>query len=213
MNDVQRSSVGQPWDEIFSGGVMDGSVTLLTGPPGVGKTVMLLQIVAGLAENRHRNVLYVLRDQPPSEARRTMERLGVPQGRISIATGFDDGLIARIGTFAAVVVDAAEQGEDLQKVANACRAVGVPLFIVRHTPKAAEEEEAFTRVDYHSADMAVELDYDGEQRELRILKYRFGKIGDCALVMTANGLQIPPKTPWYKQLFTWLKWAFQGRKR
>ena len=225
MDHLQRSSAGAPWDEVFGGGVVDGAVTLLTGDPGTGKTMMLLQIAAGLAEDRRRNVLYVLRGQTPLALRATMERCGIPQGRISVATGLDDGLVARIGTFAAVILDPAEAEEKftegrlpvvyagtLAEIRNVCKETGTPLFIVRNL----EKETELRREDLHIADVCAEILYvddDGVGRLLRIMKNRYGAVTDLPLAMTAEGLEAAPPKRWYAQLVSWFRWAFHGRWR
>jgi len=223
MDHLQRSSTGDPWDELFGGGVVDGAVTLLTGDPGTGKTVMLLQIAAGLAENRRRSVLYVLRGQPPAALRKTMERCGIPQGRISIATGFDEGLIARIGTFAAIVIDPVEldiekfaSGDRLERlgeIKNVCKETGTPLFIVMNL----EGDDEPSRTDVYTVDVFAVLrmddDHDGMGRRLHLVKNRYGAVKDLSLVMTPRGLEAAPPKRWYAQLVGWVKWAFHGRWR
>ena len=44
---MKRIKLGRPWDAIFGGGLVAGSVTLLSGPPGAGKTLLALQLAAG----------------------------------------------------------------------------------------------------------------------------------------------------------------------
>ena len=212
MDHLQRSSVGAPWDDAFGGGIVDGAVTLITGAPGVGKTGMLLQIAAGLATDRRRNVLYVLRGQTPISLREKMDRCGIPQGRISIATGLDGGLIARIGTFAAVIVDPVE--ENLDEVKNVCKSTGTPLFIVKNLAEGASLHSG----DIHTVDVFAEILFadvedPGGRRLLRIMKNRYGRVLDTPLAMTDGVLKAAPPKRWHMQLAGWLKWAFHGRWR
>ncbi len=74
-------------DRVLSGGLVPGSVTLLGGEPGVGKSTLVFQLAAGFADEGRRALL-ASGEETASQVRRRAERLGgAPAGLDLIATG------------------------------------------------------------------------------------------------------------------------------
>ncbi|MCA9328493.1 AAA family ATPase, partial [Candidatus Saccharibacteria bacterium] len=62
------------WDEILSGGIVNGSVTLLGGEPGIGKSTLTAQLAIQIAR-QNRSVLYVTGEESPSQVGARLKRL------------------------------------------------------------------------------------------------------------------------------------------
>src|SRR5207247_9674683 len=67
---------GGEFDRVLGGGVVHGSVVLIGGDPGIGKTTLLLQILPRLAQPPER-VLYVSGEESPRQIKMRCERLGI----------------------------------------------------------------------------------------------------------------------------------------
>ena len=74
-------------DRVLGGGIVKGSVVLLSGDPGIGKSTILLQICNALQENL--NVLYVSGEESAMQIKMRAERLGVYSDNVSIMTETD----------------------------------------------------------------------------------------------------------------------------
>ena len=86
--DSPRSATGYgELDRVLGGGLVDGSVVLLSGEPGIGKSTILLQISGVLAKTRR--VLYVSGEESGSQLKLRAERLGVSSDGLFIYTETD----------------------------------------------------------------------------------------------------------------------------
>src|ERR1700730_19233674 len=84
-----RLSTGLPGlDRVLAGGLVPGSVVLLGGEPGIGKSPLLLQAGRGLAE-REREVLYASAEESVQQVRLRAERLGISDGRLLVLAETD----------------------------------------------------------------------------------------------------------------------------
>jgi DNA repair protein RadA/Sms len=71
-----RVTIGmEEWDRVLGGGLVPGSLVLLAGDPGIGKSTLLLQALARLAQDRE--VLYVSGEESPQQLKMRAERLGI----------------------------------------------------------------------------------------------------------------------------------------
>src|SRR5262249_42102557 len=88
-----RLSTGLPgFDRVLGGGLVPGSVVLLGGEPGIGKSTLLLQAGRGLAAEQ-RDVLYASAEESAAQVRLRGERLGIREGRLLVLAETD---VARI---------------------------------------------------------------------------------------------------------------------
>lgn len=198
-------------DRVLHGGLVPGSVTLLGGEPGIGKSTLLLQALTGLAEAGHR-CLYVTAEESAQQVRRRAERLGtLPEGLWlvaetslphilgqivavepaivavdSIQTIFDPALSAAPGSVSQV-------RECAHRLVRASKERSMSSVLVGHVTK--DGGLAGPRVLEHLVDTV--LAFEGERhhalRLLRAVKHRFGSTDELGLFeMTGTGLDGVP---------------------
>ena len=93
-------------DTVLGGGILMGSVSLLAGQPGMGKSTILMQICAKVAEKH--NVLYVSGEESAGQVKLRAVRLGAESDRLSFAASTSANDIAKTiesGEFDLVIVD------------------------------------------------------------------------------------------------------------
>src|SRR6185312_3297455 len=183
------------WDElnrVLGGGIVAGSLVLVGGEPGVGKSPVLLQAAHQVADRGGR-VLYVSGEESAHQVRMRAERLGAVQPGIlllaendleaisdairslapaltiidSIQTVTDAGLEGSAGS----VTQVRETAAGLMRLA---KEIGTPIFLVGHVTK--DGAIAGPRVLEHIVDTVLYLEGDRRQelRILRSMKNRFG---------------------------------------
>lgn len=197
-------------DDVLGGGLVDGSVTLLAGEPGIGKSTILAQTAIALAASGMK-VVYVTGEESPAQIHRRLERLAAP---LPSSLFFLDETDA--GTVAATIskekpgltiVDSiqtlrtAEVGGEpgnlnqvkasAALVTEAAKYSHAPVILVGQVTK--DNEVAGPRVLEHLVDTVLYLEGDRQHRYrmLRALKHRFGPTDEVALLaMTERGLEI-----------------------
>lgn len=205
--DYERISCGiKELDDLFGGGITMGSVTLVGGEPGIGKSTILLQIADRFA--RQGDVLYVSGEESPAQIKMRAERLGIKSDRIiicaqtsfeviseelknsspvlciadSIQTLYSENVNGAPGS----VSQAREVTAGLVRIA---KSNGLPVILVGHITK--DGNIAGPKTLEHMVDTVLyfEGDNTGSYRILRSVKNRFGKAGELAfLEMTSGGL-------------------------
>ncbi|MGH9067490.1 MAG: DNA repair protein RadA [Acidimicrobiales bacterium] len=198
-------------DRVLGGGLVPGSVTLLGGEPGIGKSTLVLQVLAAVAARGSRTLL-VSAEESPQQVRLRAERLGalVPGLWLVAETSMDGVLqaVAEVGP-EVVVVDSVQTvadpeigsapGSVVQVRECASRLVrtakdgngtsGPAIVLVGHVTK--DGSLAGPRLLEHVVDTV--LSFEGERhhalRLLRATKHRFGPTGELGLFeMGGSGL-------------------------
>jgi DNA repair protein RadA/Sms len=193
-------------DEVLGGGLVPGSVILLAGDPGIGKSTVLLQIANNVAA-KHK-VLYVSGEESASQVRLRAERLGVKHNTVLACAEQDvmeirehmlnsDAQLAIVDSIQAVyhpqISSAAGSVSQVRESANllvgAAKAQDIATIIVGHVTK--DGAIAGPRVLEHMVDVVLQFEGD-RARQLRLLKSpknRFGSTQEIGVFkMTELGL-------------------------
>ena len=186
-------------DRVLGGGLVPGSVVLLGGPPGIGKSTLTSTALAGLATSGH-SVLYVSGEESAAQVRLRAERLGAPALEVPIVAHTDlDAVLATIRAERpqACVVDSVQVLYDpamsgspgtvgqVREVAGRllrfAKEQDCAVVLVGHVTK--EGSLAGPRVLEHLVDCV--LSFEGERdrtyRTLRALKNRFGSTNEAGV--------------------------------
>ena len=192
------------FDNVLGGGIVAGSLVLLGGDPGIGKSTLLTQIAAHLSENK--KVLYVSAEESCSQVKMRAQRLNLKcenmlllnETCIDNIDGELDGVeLCVIDSIQAVYTDdlssssgsVGQVRECAAKLMRIAKSRGITFFIVGHVTK--EGALAGPKVLEHIMDTV--LYFEGENQEnfriLRAVKNRFGNVAEVGVFeMTENGI-------------------------
>ena len=194
-------------DRVLGGGLVQGSVVLISGNPGAGKSTLLIQVMCQLAAQQ--KALYVTGEESLPQVAMRARRLGLPMDDLEVMSETScERLIARWNNMkpALVVVDSiqvmhtsrnesspggvAQVRESAAQLIRQAKTTGTVLFLVGHVTK--EGSLAGPRVLEHMIDTFIMLDGDGDSRfrTLRSAKNRFGAINELGVfAMTDKGMR------------------------
>jgi DNA repair protein RadA/Sms len=195
------------FDRVLGGGLVPGSVTLVGGEPGIGKSTLLLQALAAVARNGGRGLL-VSAEESPAQVRGRAERLdalvpglwlvaetGLPGIRAAIEqTRPDIVVIDSIQTVSDPEVDSvpgsvAQVRGCAQQLSALAKADGPIVVMVGHVTK--DGALAGPRLLEHLVDTVLSFEGDRHHalRLLRAVKHRFGPTGELGVFeMAGDGL-------------------------
>lgn len=205
----RRISMGIPdIDEVLGGGVVPGSVVLIAGQPGIGKSTLLLQLADSAAKNT--NVLYVSGEESAEQIGLRGQRLKVDVKNLKLATSTSANDIAATiatGEYSLIIVDSiqtvatneitgvpgsvSQVTNSTQLLSAAAKQSNTAIILVGHVTK--EGSIAGPKVLEHVVDVVLQLEGDryGGFRILRGIKNRFGSTNEAAILeMVDSGLQV-----------------------
>jgi DNA repair protein RadA/Sms len=194
---------------VTGGGFVKGSVILLGGEPGIGKSTLLIQAAAALA-SKGRRVVYISGEEAVAQVRLRADRLGLAQSPVELAseTHVDDivatlaagpvptlVIIDSIQTMWTEAVESApgtvtQVRGSAQALIRYAKASGATVILVGHVTK--DGQIAGPRVVEHMVDAVMSFEGEGGHhfRILRSLKNRFGPTDEIGVFeMTGGGLQ------------------------
>lgn len=195
------------FDRVLGGGIVIGSLVLVGGDPGIGKSTLLLQMCRNMIEKKH-SVLYISGEESLRQIKMRADRLGEFNGDLlllsetslniieetieqrkpeiviidSIQTMFKEEIGAAPGSVSQV-------RETTSTLMHIAKGFGVSIFIVGHVTK--EGVVAGPRVLEHMVDTVLYFEGDGgaSYRILRAVKNRFGSTNEIGVFeMKQSGL-------------------------
>lgn len=194
-------------DRVLGGGMVPGSVVLLGGDPGIGKSTILLQSMCRLSESL--NTIYVTGEESAQQIYMRSKRLGLNGDNLNLLTETKVETIiatAQLNDPQVMVIDSiqtiytehlqsapggvAQVRESTAQLVRFAKQKGIALFVVGHVTK--DGALAGPRVLEHMVDAVLyfEGERDGRYRILRAVKNRFGAVNELGVfAMTEEGLK------------------------
>src|ERR1700723_3160007 len=198
-------------DRVMGGGVVAGSVTLVFGPPGIGKSTLLFQVLSSLAATGL-DVMLASAEESLAQVRGRASRIGlVPRNLLAIEGPDVEAIEAAVERHrpALVVVDSLQSVADpelgqpagslaqvrtcVERLTRMAKSTGVPLLLVGHVTK--DGDIAGPRAVEHLVDTVLSFDGDRHHalRVLTSVKHRFGPAGEVGVFeMRAHRLRAVP---------------------
>ena len=204
----ERLDTGFPeFSRVLGGGIVPGSLVLIAGDPGIGKSTLLLQAAIRLAEGG-RKVLYISGEESLSQIKLRADRIGFMDGDLGFLSETDLGTILELlrqEKPEVCIIDSIQTmySEDVSSAAGSVTQVrecaqhmmmlakeeNIAIFLVGHVTK--EGTVAGPRVLEHIVDTVLyfESGQNGAFRLLRSAKNRFGSTNEIGVFeMRSNGL-------------------------
>ena len=195
-------------DRVLGGGIVEGSLLLVGGDPGIGKSTLLTQVSAHYAQDGHR-VLYVSGEESARQIKMRAQRLGASGSQLYILSendmsavekqmekiGPDLMIVDSIQTMyrpdmAAAPGSVSQVRESASVLMRAAKTTGCAIILVGHVTK--EGSLAGPRVLEHMVDAVLyfEGDRQHQYRLLRAVKNRFGSVNELGMFeMTSQGMR------------------------
>jgi len=203
-DEIERFSSGiDEFDRVLGGGIVPGSLVLIGGSPGVGKSTLMLK----MATSSDKKILYVAGEESPGQIKLRANRLNshnknlflfpeiILENVLSEVKNYDIIIIDSIQTIYSEKITSApgsvsqvrETTFELMRIAKELK---IPIFIIGHITK--EGSIAGPRILEHMVDTVLYFEGDSS-RELRILrgfKNRFGSTSEIGIFeMTKTGIE------------------------
>lgn len=209
----ERFATGiEEFDRVLGGGIVPGSLTLVGGDPGIGKSTLLLQVCRQLAE-QDKEVLYISGEESLTQIKMRADRIGEFSDRFKLLTEVNLSVIAEVVRNSrpeVVVIDSiqtmyneevnaapgsvSQVRESTGVLMQLAKVENIAILIVGHVTK--EGTVAGPRVLEHMVDTVLYFEGDKQDiyRILRGVKNRFGstneigvfEMGECGLVEVKN---------------------------
>jgi DNA repair protein RadA/Sms len=199
-------------DDVFGGGIVAGSVNLIAGQPGIGKSTLLLQLAYAVAAKQP--VLYISGEESAHQIGLRAKRLGATRKELQLATSTSaEDIAATIagGEYRLIIVDSiqtvacasiASAAGNVSQITNsaqlltlAAKRSDTAVILVGHVTK--EGSIAGPKVLEHAVDVVLQLEGDryGGFKLLRAVKNRFGSTNEAGIFeMVEEGLK-PVQNP------------------
>jgi len=206
-NLMRFTSYSKELDLVLGGGIVTGSLTLIGGSPGIGKSTLLLKIAGNLAKNNQR-VLYVSGEESAGQIKIRADRLGANEKQLYLLCEINlASVVQEINTnrYDFIVIDSIQTlySDDIPSAPGSvtqvrsitfelmriAKSMGIAIFIIGHITK--DGSIAGPRILEHMVDAVLyfEGDSNSELRLLRGIKNRFGSTNEVGIFeMNKSGL-------------------------
>lgn len=210
----ERFATGiEEFDRVLGGGIVPGSLTLVGGDPGIGKSTLLLQVCRQLAE-LGKEVLYISGEESLTQIKMRADRIGTFSDRFKLLTEVDLGVIAEVVRNSRpeiVVIDSiqtmyneevnaapgsvSQVRESTGVLMQLAKVENIAILIVGHVTK--EGTVAGPRVLEHMVDTVLYFEGDKQDiyRILRGVKNRFGSTNEIGVFEMGESGLVEVKNP------------------
>ncbi len=211
-SESQRLKTGiTEFDRVLGGGLVDGSLVLIGGDPGIGKSTLMLQVVSVLSKSQ-KKCLYVSGEESIRQISMRGKRLGAGASTLFVVSETDlETILALVEKerYDAVVIDSIQTvfhpeinstpgsvtqiREAAMQFMRLAKSTGVPIFLVGHVTKGGAI--AGPRIMEHMVDTVLYFEGDKSHifRILRAVKNRFGSTNEIGVFeMREQGLMEVP---------------------
>ncbi len=194
-------------DRVLGGGMVPGSLVLVGGDPGIGKSTLLLQVAKNLSSQQHK-VLYISGEESAKQIKMRAVRIGVPDDSLLVLCETNLSLIEEVirkHKPEAVIIDSIQTmfSENVSSAPGSvsqvreatgllltiAKSLSITIFIVGHVTK--EGQVAGPRVLEHMVDTVLYFEGDryASYRIIRAVKNRFGSTNEIGVFeMQSSGL-------------------------
>ena len=209
MNSEIRVTTGiSEFDRVLGGGIVQGSLVLIAGDPGIGKSTILLQTAGSLCNN-NKKVLYISAEESASQIKLRAERLGVQSENLYIYPQTNFELIKKHiesmqpdlvvvdsiqAIYTSVIQSSAGSVSQIRECCNALMGIAktnnISVIVIGHVTK--EGNIAGPKVLEHMVDTVIQFEGDKYKtyRILRSIKNRFGNTSEVGIFeMSGKGLK------------------------
>ncbi len=209
MNKEIRTTTGiSEFDRVLGGGIVKGSLILIAGDPGIGKSTILLQTSGELCKN-DKNVLYISAEESASQIKLRAERLGIKSNNLYIYPQTNFELIKKHieemqpdlvivdsiqAIYTSTIQSSAGSVSQIRECCNALMGIAktnnISIVVIGHVTK--EGNIAGPKVLEHMVDTVIQFEGDKYKtyRILRSIKNRFGNTSEVGIFeMSGKGLK------------------------
>ena len=196
-----RISTGiDEFDRVLGGGIVDGTVVLLGGDPGIGKTTLLMQVLSSISKNFKKKTFYISAEESLFQLKIRSERLqSIVEGFHVLSTTSLENIIQEMNRLKpfVIVVDSiqtiyselvqsppgsvAQVKECASQLVNFAKTNNITIFLIGHVTK--DGALAGPRVLEHMVDVTLYFEncLDSRYRMVRSIKNRFGTINELGV--------------------------------
>ncbi len=206
-SEIRMSTNISEFDRVLGGGIVQGSLVLIAGDPGIGKSTILLQTSGELAKN-NKKILYVSAEESAGQIKLRAERLGVksedlyiyPQTNLELIKKHIESMQPDLviidsiqAIYTALIQSSAGSVSQIRECCNilmqTAKTQNISIIVIGHVTK--EGNIAGPKVLEHMVDTVIQFEGDKTKnyRILRSIKNRFGNTSEVGIFeMGAQGL-------------------------
>lgn len=206
-SEIRMSTNISEFDRVLGGGIVQGSLVLIAGDPGIGKSTILLQTSGELCKN-NKKILYVSAEESASQIKLRAERLGVKSENLYIYPQTNFELIKKHiesmqpdlviidsiqAIYTSMIQSSAGSVSQIRECCNmlmqTAKSQNISIIVIGHVTK--EGNIAGPKVLEHMVDTVIQFEGDKTKtyRILRSIKNRFGNTSEVGIFeMTSSGL-------------------------